>query len=119
MTVEEGAERGGAGGARGTEGKNQHDNKTGSYQKTLQHTYSHKVFKKELNDGLKPTSKDEKGRPGQYEYKRQEKLSADFKAESPKKKHYIDSNEYKKLHEKLDIIETKITDMKKNLQKKK
>lgn len=112
MPIEEGAERGG--------GRNQYDNKTGSYQKTLQHTYSHKVFKKEhLNDGLKPTGKEEKGRPGQYEYKRQEKLSADFKAESPKKKHYIDSNEYKKLHEKLDIIETKITDMKKNLQKKK
>jgi tetrahydromethanopterin S-methyltransferase subunit G len=39
--------------------------------------------------------------------------------ESPRKKHYIDSNEYKKLHEKLDLIEHKITDMKKNLQKKK
>lgn len=31
----------------------------------------------------------------------------------------MDSNEYKKLHEKLDSIEHKITDMKKNLQKKK
>lgn len=48
-----------------------------------------------------------------------EKLSADGKVESPRKKHYIDSNEYKKLHEKLDIIENKITDMKKNLQRKK
>jgi hypothetical protein len=39
--------------------------------------------------------------------------------QSPKKKQFLDSNEYKKLHEKLDSIENKITDMKKNLQKKK
>ena len=38
---------------------------------------------------------------------------------SPKKKHGVDSNEYKKLHEKLDSIEHKITDMKRNLQRKK
>ena len=38
---------------------------------------------------------------------------------SPKKKPAMDSNEYKKLHEKLDSIEHKITDMKRNLQRKK
>jgi len=38
---------------------------------------------------------------------------------SPKKKQFLNSNEYKKLHDKLDSIENKITDMKKNLQKKK
>jgi galactose-1-phosphate uridylyltransferase len=43
----------------------------------------------------------------------------DTKVQSPKKKQFLDSNEYKKLHEKLDSIENKITDMKKNLQKKK
>lgn len=41
--------------------------------------------------------------------------------QSPKKKnhHYIDVNEYKKLHEKLDNIQNKISDLKKNLEKKK
>lgn len=43
----------------------------------------------------------------------------EMKVQSPKKKQFLDSNEYKKLHEKLDSIENKITDMKKNLQKKK
>ena len=53
------------------------------------------------------------------EQTRREKLSADVKMDSPRKRHYVDSNEYKKLHDKLDVIENKISDMKKNLQKKK
>lgn len=48
-----------------------------------------------------------------------EKVSAEGKLGSPKKRPFIDSNEYKKLHDKLDSIEHKITDMKKNLQRKK
>ena len=46
-------------------------------------------------------------------------VSAEGKLGSPKKRPFIDSNEYKKLHDKLDSIEHKITDMKKNLQRKK
>ena len=90
-----------------------------AYTRTLQHTYSHKHFKRDNNYANRVVSRDEKGRLGNVEGGRQEKLSADGKVESPKKKHYIDSNEYKKLHEKLDVIENKITDMKKNLQRKK
>ena len=90
-----------------------------AYTRTLQHTYSHKHFKRDHNHPDKVISRDEKGRLGNVDGNRQEKLSADGKIESPRKKHYIDSNEYKKLHEKLDVIENKITDMKKNLQRKK
>ena len=95
-------------------------NRFTSNQQTLQHSHSHKVLKRDhYNEGLKQYNKDQKGRSGHYEAIKQEKLSAEAKIDSPRKKQYIDSNQYKKLHEKLDLIENKISDMKKNLQKKK
>jgi hypothetical protein len=48
-----------------------------------------------------------------------ERLSADAKVSSGRKKRAMNSQEYKKLHEKLDLIENRISDMKKNLEKKK
>jgi hypothetical protein len=59
----------------------------------------------------------ERGRQG-------EKVSSDGRVStegrvSTRKKQFMDSSEYKKLHEKLDSIEHKITDMKRNLQRKK
>ena len=42
-------------------------------------------------------------------------MSAEGKVQSPKKNHYIDIGEYRKLHEKLDNIQSKISDLKKNL----
>ena len=94
--------------------------KTPHTPKTLLTSASQKYFRRH-QAGSRDDAKEQKPRSTHREIlKAYEKQAANGnKLNSPRKKAPVDSAEYKKLHEKLDVIETKITDMKRNLQKKK